>query len=240
MRVRIEAPLDAGMVVRGGDQVVTLPLLAILERPQHTPPQSPLVVSVERLAWDSLAIDLGEPAHDGIVAPGTEVPVSVAFNILWPDSAEVAVRTTAVLRSIRGGDVLWRYEPRDREVVPTNRREPPVRTWSVTAPRGEGTYVLEVSASWEPTGGRDGSRLGRFIRRRKPAAVTSSAVRRVVFTVIDPGREHVRPLDARATAAKPRSTRSTCRGRAATGRWPRADRRRRSPVGSPGRFRRRP
>ncbi len=42
---------------------MTLPLLAILERPQHTPPQSALMVSVERLAWDSLAIDLGEAAQ---------------------------------------------------------------------------------------------------------------------------------------------------------------------------------
>ena len=61
VRARIEAPLDAGVVVRGGDQVVSIPLVAILERPQHTPPQSPLIVSVERLAWDSLAVDLGEP-----------------------------------------------------------------------------------------------------------------------------------------------------------------------------------
>ena len=97
VRVRVEAPLDAGVIVRGGDQLrVTLPLLAILEKPQHTPPQSPLMVSVERLAWDSLAVDLGESAHDGIVAPGSDVPVSVGFNILWPESAEVAVRTTAV------------------------------------------------------------------------------------------------------------------------------------------------
>ena len=37
MRALIEAPLEAGVIVRGGDQVVTVPLLAILERPQHTP-----------------------------------------------------------------------------------------------------------------------------------------------------------------------------------------------------------
>jgi len=183
-RARIEAPLDASLVVRGGDQVVSMPLVAILERPQHTPPQSPLNVSVERLAWDSLAIDLGAAAGDGIVAPLAEIPVSIAFNILWPDSTEVAVRATAVLRSIHGGKELWRYEP--REVVPTNRREPPVRMWSLTAPRSEGTYVLEVSASWEPTGSRDGLLLGRLIRRRRPAAVASTSVRRVVFTVMDP------------------------------------------------------
>ncbi len=184
VRARIEAPLDASLVVRGGDQVVSMPLVAILERPQHTPPQSALNVSVERLAWDSLAIDLGAPGGDGIVAPGADIPISIAYNILWPDATEVAVRTTAVLRSTHGGDELWRYEP--REVVPTNRREPPARIWSLTAPQSEGTYVLEVTSSWEPTGSRDGLRLGRLIRRRKPAAVANASVRRVVFTVIDP------------------------------------------------------
>ena len=71
VRVRVESPLDCVIVVRCGDQPrVTLPLVAILEKPQHTPPQSPLMVSVERLAWDSLAVDLRDSARDGIVAPG--------------------------------------------------------------------------------------------------------------------------------------------------------------------------
>ena len=156
VRVLIEAPLEAGLIVRSGDQVVNFPLLAILERPQHTPAQSPLNVGVERLSWDSLAVDLAGAASDGIVAPGTEVSMSLGYNILWPESTEVAVRTTAVLRSIRGGDVLWRHEPRDREVVLTNRRELPTRSVSVPAPRGEGTYVLEVlrvmGADREPRG----------------------------------------------------------------------------------------
>jgi len=221
VRARIEAPLDAALVVRSGDQVVNIPIAAILEQGRHTPSQSPLNVSVERLAWDSLAIDLGGAGGDGIVAPLAEVPVSVAFNILWPESTEVDVRATAVLRSIHGGDVLWHCEP--REVVPTNRREPPVRTWSVTAPRGEGTYVLEVSASWEPAGSRDGLRLGRLIRRRKPATVTSSSVRRVAFTVIDPlarqaaigrdGRE--KEVDA-IDLARTRSHRPLAAGRSPT------------------------
>lgn len=52
VRVRVEVPLDASVVLRGGDQPqITLPILAILDKPQHTPPQSPLMVSVERLAW---------------------------------------------------------------------------------------------------------------------------------------------------------------------------------------------
>ena len=83
-----------------------------------------------------------------------------------------------------GGDVLWRDEP--REVVAANVAEPPARIWNVRAPRAEGTYVLEVRATWEPAAGREGSRLARLIRRRRPGAVTSSAVRRVAFTVVDP------------------------------------------------------
>jgi hypothetical protein len=232
VRVRVEAPLEAGVVVRGADQPqITLPLLAILEKPQRTPPQSPLMVSIERLAWDSLAVDLREPAYDGIVAPGAEVPVAVGFNILWPESAEVAVRTTAVLRSIREGDELGHYEPRDREVVATNRREPSIRTWSVRAPRAEGTYVLEVSASWVSTGSREGSVLGRLIRRRRPASVPNSAVRRVVFTVVDPatsssapGRDgHGRETEVDAIDL----TRSRSYRPLAAGRWP---------TSEPGRF----
>ena len=213
---------------------MTVPLLAILERPQHTPAQSALNVSVERLAWDSLSIDLGGAASDGIVAPATDVPMSIAYNILWPESTEVAVRTTAVLRSIRGGDVLWRHEPRDREVVTTNRREPLARTISVPAPRNEGTYVLEVHSSWEPTSSREGSRLRRLIQRRKPATASTSAVRRVVFTVVDPagrlnasakkGRDgHGRETEVDSIdLTRPRSYRPLAAGR--------------SPAAEPGQF----
>ena len=141
-------------------------------------------VAIERVTWDSLAVDLGESARDGIVAPGAEVPVNVAYNILWPESGDVAVRVSARLRSARGGEVLWRFEL--REVVPANLLEPPARVWSIRAPRAEGTYFLEVRASWEPAVNREGSRLGRLIRRRKPVTVASSAVRKVAFTVLDP------------------------------------------------------
>ena len=102
MRARIEATLDASLVVRGGDQAIGMPVAAVLERPRRTPPQSRLVVSVERLAWDSIVIDLGESARDGIVAPGATVPVSVGYNIIWPEASEVSVRTTAVLAAARG------------------------------------------------------------------------------------------------------------------------------------------
>jgi hypothetical protein len=229
VRVRLEAALDASLVVRGGDQAIGMPLAAVLERPQHTPPQSRLVVSVERLPWDSINIDLGETARDGIVAPGAMVPVSVAYNILWPEVSDVSVRTSAVLRAIGGSEVLWHDEP--REVVAANQAVPTGRLWSVKAPRAEGTYVLEVQAAWEPAMGREGSRLARLIRRRKPGAITSSAVRRVVFTVVDPqakvtaigldgpGREtEVDSVDL----SRSRSFRPLATGR--------------SPTGEPGRF----
>src|SRR5262249_31490682 len=147
-------------------------------------------VAVERLPWDSLAVDLGGAASDGIVAPGAEIPVSITFNILWPDAAEVVLRATALLRPVREGEPPKRYEL--REVVPANRRDPPVRIWNRQAPRTEGTYVLEIHASWEPAG-RESSRLGRLIRRRKPAAVPNAAVRRVAVTVLDPRDPEVPP-----------------------------------------------
>ena len=230
VRVRVEAPLDAAVIVRGGDELrVTLPLLAILERPQHTPQQSPLMVKVERLAWDSLKVDLADPASDGIVAPGSDIPVSVAFNILWPESADVAVRTTASMRSIRGGDVLGRFEPRDREVVATNRRESTIRTWSCESTScrrdlragsqrlvGVGRQPRELGAGTfypaAPAGGR--AQLGRSSRglhghrskgraRRRPGTMATVAKPR--STAIDLTRSRsYRPLaSGRSPAAEP-------------------------------------
>ncbi len=159
VRARIEAPLEAAIVVRGGDQVVNMPLAAILEKAQRTPPQSTLMVSVERLAWDVLQVDFGEPAAGGIVSPGSVVPVSIGLNILSPDATGAAVRTTA-LSPARGGEAVWRSEPREREVVATNAPVPVARTLHVVAPQAEGTYVLEISASWDLAQGREGSRIG--------------------------------------------------------------------------------
>ena len=123
--------------MRRGDHLVSMPVAAVLERPQHTPLLAPLIVSVERLAWDSLAVDLGESSADGIVGPGTEVPVSIGFNILWPDCGEVNVHATAALRPARGGDVIWHSE--QTSVLATNRRELAVQQLELdsTARRGD-------------------------------------------------------------------------------------------------------
>ena len=114
------------------------------------------------------------------------VPVVVKYNIVAPETAEVMVRTTAVLRQLGSDEALWQYD--EREQVPANRLDPPPRVLTVPAPAVEGTYVLEIHATWEPAGGRDGAgtRLGRLIRRRKSSAVVSSATRRVSLAVVAP------------------------------------------------------
>ena len=204
--------MDAKLIVRGGDQVVSVPVAAVLERPQRTPAPAPLTVAVERLAWDSLSVDLGASAGDGIVAPGAEVPVSVGFNILWPEATDVTVRYSAVLRPARGGEVVSRRD--GQEVLPTNRLATPVRILGLRAPRSRVRTSLEVQATWEPVV-RDGSRLGRLIRRRKPAVAATSCVRRVALTVIDPAATPAAaagPTIAtarEAAGARSRSTRST-------------------------------
>jgi len=186
VRARLEVTTGADLLMRRGDNVVRIPILAILERAQHTPSQSPMNVSVERLPWDSLMVDLGQGAEVGMVAPSVAVPVVVKYNIVSPESAEVMVRTTAVLRQVGGDEALWRYD--EREQVPANRLDPPPRILTVPAPRVEGSYVLEIHATWEPAGARDssGTRLGRLIRRRKASTVANSATRRVVLAVVSP------------------------------------------------------
>ncbi len=181
VRARVEAPVDAKLIVRGGDQSVSVPVAAILDRPQHNPETALLRVAVERLAWDALSVKLGESAADGIVEPGADVPISLGLNILWPESTDVAVRYSALIRPSKGGEPLVRQD--GQEVLPTNRREVPVRLLNLRAPRPEGTYVVEVQASWEPIA-HDGTRLGRLIRRRKPATAATSSVRRTELVVI--------------------------------------------------------
>jgi hypothetical protein len=189
VRARLEVKLGAEIIVRSGDHLVRLPLAAVLERPQRTPAQAPLSVSIERVPWDSLMVEFGSVAESGVIAPSGIVPVSVRYNVLWPDAAEVTVRTTAVLRPMHGSEPIWRDE--QRQLVPANRIDPPAQLWNIPAPAVEGSYVLEFHAEWEPSGARESKGLGRLIRRRKAAPVASSATRRVVLAVIAP---HDRPV----------------------------------------------
>ncbi len=194
VRARLEVTPCADLLVRRGENQVRIPILAILERAQHTPAQSPLTVNVERLPWDALMVDLGQGAEDGMVPPSVAVPVVLKYNIVVPESPEVMVRTTAVLRELGGDEALWQYD--EHEQVPANQLDPPPRILTVPAPAVEGSYVLEIHATWEPAGGRDASstRLGRLIRRRKSSPLVSSATRRVVLAVVAPnGSDRPRP-----------------------------------------------
>jgi hypothetical protein len=199
VRARIEASLASEFIIRRGSDVVRVPVSAVLERPQQTPAQAPLSVQISRLPWDSIAINLGPGAEDGIVTPSAALPVSVRYNILWPDAQEVTVRTTAVLKPLGDGEPLWSSE--QRESIPANQLDPAPRLLTVPAPTSEGTYVLEVSATWEPSGSRDGTRLGRLIRRRKVQAASSTASRRVTFSVVAPGDASV----SKTASVSPRS-----------------------------------
>jgi hypothetical protein len=184
VRARLEPTLSADVIVRQADLVVRIPVAAILERSQQTPSQAPLLVNVERLPWDSLLVDLGPEAEEGIVPPRAAVRVSVGYNIVAPEISEVAVKTTATLRPLRGGEVVWRQEQRD--VLPANQPVPPTRVWTVATPREEGPYVLEYQVSWEPANLKEGSRLGRLIRRRRGPPAGGSASRRVILAVVEP------------------------------------------------------
>ncbi|WP_165073558.1 hypothetical protein [Paludisphaera rhizosphaerae] len=183
VRVRLEASPNATLVVRRGDQTIRMTVAAILEG-SPTPPSPGLNVTVQRLPWDALAIDFGPGAENGVAAPGTAVPVTIGYDILQQDAAEVTVRTTAVLRPIGKAEPVWQFE--QREVLPANLPEPPSRLWSVPAPAREGAYILEVQAAWEAAGPRENSRISRLIRRRKTPGNVGSASRRVVLAVVSP------------------------------------------------------
>ena len=82
MRARIEAPLEASLVVRHGDQVVRVPVAAILERPWHTPAPAPLSVAVEHVLIPILG-------SGGAETPGEEPERPAAADIL-PGQAAMA------------------------------------------------------------------------------------------------------------------------------------------------------
>lgn len=183
MRARLEAPIGASLLVRLGGQVVEFPIVSIVEGPQRTAPQVPVSIGVERLAWDALEVHLDD--GDGTAAPGEVVPVTVGFNILTPEPTQVALRFSAELRPVRGGEPRWRAER--SEVVATNALPVPARILAVALPQEEGTYVLEVQASWEPLANLEGTRLGRWWRRKRSNGGTAHAAqRRVALAVIGP------------------------------------------------------
>ncbi len=182
VRVRVEAPLGGSLLVRAGGQVTQFPIVGLLDGPQRTMPQSPMSVTIERLPWDALEVHLAE--GDGTVTPGARLPVTLGFNILTAEPMPLAVRYSLELRPIRGGPTLARVEGRP-EVVPSNALNPPARVLAVPMPAVEGTYLLEVRASWEPAESLEGSRLARLLKRRARGP-SGSAVRRLTVAVLSP------------------------------------------------------
>jgi hypothetical protein len=186
VRVRVEAPVSANLVVRTGAYAVPFAISALLDAPQRTPP--PVEIGMARLPWDALEVSL--PEGDGTAAPGAVVPVSVGFNVLTAEPCEVVLHCLAELRPVRGGEPLAQVA-RD-QVVPTNTARAPSIRINLETPRVEGTYVLEVRASWEPVAPREGSRISRFMRRRRLPA-PSAAVRRSTLVVLGPKAAPVAP-----------------------------------------------
>ncbi len=183
VRVRVEAPLSADLTIRVGGQGARIGLGSLLEGPQKGATSGPqgVEVAVERLPWDAIQAELG--AEDGTAESASMVPLGLRFNILTPEVAEVALRCSAELRPVGGGEPVWRQDW--REVVSTNIPSPPPHALTLTMPGPEGTYLLEVRTDWEPLGDPAGTRLGRWVRRRRNPTQTTSATRRMTVAVVN-------------------------------------------------------
>ena len=202
VRVRVEAPVGASLLVKARGAATRFPIAELLAGPRQTGPTSPLKIRVERVGWDALEVHLAE--GDGVVAPGSIVPMTLGFNILAAaDPGEVGVRYWAELRPARGGTATTRFEGRP-EVFATNPNNPPARVLGVTMPSQEGTYVLELHAVWEPVETLEGSRLTRLFHRRRGSA-SGSASRRITLVVLEPtpGAESLPPLPGSDAVSTP-------------------------------------
>jgi hypothetical protein len=195
VRVRVEAPLSATLIVRGGGQATAFPLAELAEGPRQSAPGQAVWVHVARLAWDGIevALDGGEPANspigaDRTIVPGAIVPVRVGFNVLAPEPMDGIARLVAELVPAEpGAEPIWRYD--QKHVVASNAAcgALPTVILNVPAPRLEGTYRLEVETFWEPSSAPKGSRISRLIQRRRnsaPGVLTSS--RAMTLAVLGP------------------------------------------------------
>lgn len=226
-RVRVEAPLTGILIVRAGGQATAFSLSRLVETPQTTGPNAPVAVRVSRLAWDGIEVELvGGPGAlhppGGVVAPGATVPVRVGFNILASEAVDGTVRLIAVLRPANeDGQTLWRYEQTHLVASNPPAGSAPVVVLNVPAPREEGSYVLDLEATWESAAGAErGSRLGRLIGRRRSNAVPPVVVDRAVSLVVV-GQERPAPEpEGQATVvesidlARVRGPRPSANGRA--------------------------
>ncbi len=184
VRARIEAPISASLTVRAGGRMTSIPIESLLEAPQQSLAPSVMTIQVRRLPWDTLEVALAD-GGDGTVAPNSQVPVRVGLNVLAAEPGEALVHLTGALRPAEGGEVIQRWEA--SHVVLANSPRAPATLMNVPAPAVEGTYVLEVQASWQPVEDQEGTRIGRLIRRRRRSwNGPTTASRRVSFAVVAP------------------------------------------------------
>ena len=109
---------------------------------------------------------------DGVVAPGSTVPVTLGFNVLTPEPTSVDLRCTAELRPVARGRAGLAGRDPPRSCATNTATTTDARPCNVQVPDAEGTYVLELRATWEPSPVHDGNKLiGRLIRRGKTRAV---------------------------------------------------------------------
>ena len=176
VRLRVEGPIGGAIRVGSAGVEHPFPVVELLEGPGRAGG-----VVVERPAWDAIEVVAG---GDGTATPGGSWPLAVGFNILTPEPGEVALRLEATLRPMKGGEAAWRTSR--AEVVATDAPRPASLPLEIPAPAVEGSYVLELQTTWEPVDGREGTRLKRWLRRRRdpaPAATT----RRLTLAVVAPG-----------------------------------------------------
>lgn len=200
VRVRVEAPVEAGLQWRFGDQVVKLPIASLLDGPQKLSVTGMVEIEVARVAWDPLEIRLGDGGAEGILAPGGNVPLLIGTNLIAPEPGELTVALTAELRPIRGGEPVWKLDRQEFNV--TTNGAVPSRALTLPVPRAEGTYLLDVHASWTPAESPEGSRLARWLRRRRvpDATAASSASRRMTLVAIGPRATEPEPTPADSRA----------------------------------------
>ncbi len=186
VRVRIETSAGATLRARVAGIVVPFPVAGLFDAPLRANPAGGLPIRIERIAWDAIEVRLGpEGVSDGIFAPGAAIATTLNFNILLSEPSDVSVRYWADLRPARGGEPVWTLTPR-RELMPANTTRPPGVMLSIPAPKAEGSYVLEVHATWEPPAGTEGSRLSRLFKKRRGGSPVEVA-RRTSLAVVATG-----------------------------------------------------
>ena len=184
VRLRLETSLSSSIYVTAGGQRTQFSIQGLLEGSQQTLPRFPVAVTVKRVDWDALEVRM--PEGNGLVAAGAQVPVMVGFNILTAEVEPITLRYRAELRPVGGGDVVWRH-PGGAEAVTTNAPVAPVRRFDVAMPMEPGTYLLEVEASWDQVVVQEGTRLTRWLKRKRAGVgvgtLSGVATRRVTLVV---------------------------------------------------------